>query len=189
MTYKIYQIFERSHFSNEIGAAISLCPNASRILNQWGYDFVRSRGLIAEQASLSSLGTMRIEVNVITLIQGRAFDADTLDLVYFAKYDYMVPKYGAPWYLYHRVDLHTELKRLATESTCGSQPAKINLASEVVDVDCEKGTLTLANSSVHQKDLIVVADGVHVNPTVLALDFDSNSVYAVSNRPQGHWGQ
>jgi salicylate hydroxylase len=49
----VYQIFERSHFSNEIGAAISLCPNASRILKQWGYEFVRSRGVIAEQASLS----------------------------------------------------------------------------------------------------------------------------------------
>jgi salicylate hydroxylase len=101
----------------------------------------------------------------------------------------MVPKYGAPWYLYHRVDLHTELKRLATEPTCGSRPAKINLSSEVVDVDCEKGTLTLANGSVHQKDLIVAADGVHVSPTVLALDFNSNSVCAVSNRPQDYRGR
>ncbi|KAF2184231.1 FAD dependent oxidoreductase [Zopfia rhizophila CBS 207.26] len=135
------EIFERSHFSNEIGAAISLCPNAGRILKQWGYEFNRA--------------------NVIALIQGRAFNANTLDLVYFAKYDYMVPKYGAPWYLYHRIDLHTELKRLATEPTCGSRPVKINISSQVVDIDCEKGTLTLANGLVYQKDLIVAADGVH----------------------------
>jgi salicylate hydroxylase len=98
----------------------------------------------------------------------------------------MVPKYGAPWYLYHRIDLHTELKRLAIESTCDSQPAKINLSSEVVDVDCEKGTLTLANGSVHRKDLIIAADGVHVSLTVVALDFNSNSVYAVNNRTKGY---
>ena len=95
----------------------------------------------------------------------------------------MVRKYGAPWYLCHRVDLHTELKRLATEPTCG---AKINLSSEVVDVDCEKGTLTLANGSVHRKDLIIAADGVHVSPIVLTLDFNSNPVCAVNNRRQGH---
>ena len=98
----------------------------------------------------------------------------------------MVPKYGAPWYLYHRIDLHTELKRLATAPTCGSQQAKINLSSEVVDVDCEKGTLTLANGSVHRKDLIIAADGVHVSLTVVALDFNSNSVYAVNNRTKGY---
>src|SRR6266516_5993467 len=90
----VYQIFERSHFSNEIGAGISLCPNASRVLKQWGYEFVRTRGVIAEQASLSSLRTMRIELT--QLIQGRAFDSNSLDVIYFAKYDYMVPKYGAP---------------------------------------------------------------------------------------------
>src|SRR5205085_9999150 len=83
----------------------------------------------------------------------------------FAKYDYLVPKYGAQWYFFHRVDLHNELKRLATEPTCGAQAAKINLSSEVVDVDCEAGTLTLANGSTHQKDLIVAADGVHVSPS------------------------
>jgi 2-polyprenyl-6-methoxyphenol hydroxylase-like FAD-dependent oxidoreductase len=99
----------------------------------------------------------------------------------------MVPKYGAPWYLSHRVDVHTELKRLATEPIYGSRTAKITLSSEVVDVDREKGTLTLANGSVHQKDLIVAADGVHVSSTVLALDFNSNSVCAVSNRPQDYW--
>lgn len=98
----------------------------------------------------------------------------------------MVRKYGAPWYLCHRIDLHTELKRLATAPTCGSQQAKINLSSEVVDVDCKMGTLTLANGSVHRKDFVIAADGVHVSPIVLILDFNSNSVCAVNHRPQGH---
>ena len=97
------------------------------------------------------------------LVQGRLFNADTLDIFSFAKYDNLVLEYGAQWYYFHRVDLHSELKRLATEPTCCAQPAKINLSSEVVDVDCEAGTLTLANGSTHQKDLIVAADGVHVS--------------------------
>jgi salicylate hydroxylase len=50
---ELYQIFERSRFANESGAAIHICPNASRVLEHWGYDFVRSSGMVVEQASLS----------------------------------------------------------------------------------------------------------------------------------------
>jgi 2-polyprenyl-6-methoxyphenol hydroxylase-like FAD-dependent oxidoreductase len=45
------------------------------------------------------------------------------------------------------------------------QPAKLHLSSEVIGVDCESGTLTLADGSMHQKDLIIAADGVHVSCT------------------------
>ncbi len=55
-----------------------------------------------------------------------------------------------------------------------------------LDVDCEMGTLTLANGSVHRKDFVIAADGVHVCPIALTLDFNSNSVCAVNHRSQGH---
>jgi hypothetical protein len=74
----------------------------------------------------------------------------------------MVARFGAPWLLFHRVDLHNELKRLAAEPRPGRAAAvKIHLLTEVVDLDLD-GNLTLANGSQLRKDLIVVADGVRV---------------------------
>ena len=35
------QIFERSRFGNEIGAAINICPNAARILSYYEFDFAQ----------------------------------------------------------------------------------------------------------------------------------------------------
>lgn len=33
------QVFERSKFANEIGAAIHMCPNATRILSFYEFDY------------------------------------------------------------------------------------------------------------------------------------------------------
>lgn len=37
------QMFEKSSFRHEIGAAINVCPNASRVLLPWGFDPKRAR--------------------------------------------------------------------------------------------------------------------------------------------------
>jgi salicylate hydroxylase len=37
------EVFERSTFKNEIGAAITLTPNANLILDHWGFDAVKAR--------------------------------------------------------------------------------------------------------------------------------------------------
>jgi 2-polyprenyl-6-methoxyphenol hydroxylase-like FAD-dependent oxidoreductase len=71
-------------------------------------------------------------------------------------------KFGAKWNFYHRVDAHNSLKELATDPELPGKPAVIRLASQVVDVDCETGILTLKDGTTFQKDLIVVADGQHV---------------------------
>ena len=52
---------------------------------------------------------------------------------------------------------------MAENPADGRKPAKIFLASEVVDVDCDAGTLTLKDGRVIKKDLIVAADGIHVS--------------------------
>ena len=46
----------------------------------------------------------------------------------------LTQKYGSPWWLCHRVDLHNELKRLAFEDEGQGQPAKLNLGNKVVKV-------------------------------------------------------
>jgi salicylate hydroxylase len=70
--------------------------------------------------------------------------------------------YHSPWYLFHRVDLHNQLTRLATEPRPNTKAvAKLNLSSEVVDIDLE-GNITLENATKIKKDLLVVSDGVRV---------------------------
>jgi salicylate hydroxylase len=77
-------------------------------------------------------------------------------------------KFGAPWNFYHRVDAHNSLKELATDPQRPGKPANIRLASQVVDVDCETGILTLKDGITFQKDLIIVADGQHVRASAYA---------------------
>lgn len=43
-------------------------------------------------------------------------------------------EFGAPWLLNHRVDLHNELRRLATTEDGPGKPAVIRTASRVADV-------------------------------------------------------
>jgi salicylate hydroxylase len=77
-------------------------------------------------------------------------------------------KFGAPWNFYHRVDAHNSLRELATDPERPGKLATIKLASQVVDIDCETGVLTLKDGTTFQKDLIVVADGQHVRTSPYA---------------------
>lgn len=45
---------------------------------------------------------------------------------------YITERYGAPWFFAHRVDLHEELKRLATQEEGEGLPVITHLKSEVV---------------------------------------------------------
>lgn len=106
------QIYERSNLNNEVGAAIHVAPNASRGLLALGLDPVRSRLGTTKKLLRASGRTMEIYQET---------DATSIE-----------PIYGAPWYLAHRVDLHEELRRLATQSDGEGTPAVVHLKSPVV---------------------------------------------------------
>ncbi|KAH8803320.1 putative salicylate hydroxylase [Xylogone sp. PMI_703] len=148
------EIFERSRFANEVGAAINMCPNASRLLRYWGFDFQATRPSIYSK--------------------GLVVTGDTLDVKYSGDFRHWPAKFGSGSYFLHRVDLHEELKRLALNPDVerGLKSAKLHVASEVVDVDCVTGIVTLANGSTFQKDLIIVADGVHSRFTSKITGYD-----------------
>jgi 2-polyprenyl-6-methoxyphenol hydroxylase-like FAD-dependent oxidoreductase len=67
-----------------------------------------------------------------------------------------------PWLLTHRVGLHDKLKKLATGAEGEGPAAELHTASKVVEVDPEKGTITLENGQMDTFDVIVGADGVYV---------------------------
>ncbi len=91
----------------------------------------------------------------------RRLKADNLELDSQETFEDVEQKYGSRYAFFHRADLHTGLRDLVDYSSSGPE-AKIELASEVVKVDCEKGSLTLADGTTVEKDLLVIADGAHV---------------------------
>ena len=97
-------------------------------------------------------------------IDGTTFETIvSLDLQGAAK------RFGAPIVTIHRVDLHTELLRLASKEDGNTPKVELNLSSRVVGADAEEGSIELADGSVHRADLIVAGDGLHsaVKPFVL----------------------
>ncbi|KAG8527846.1 uncharacterized protein KY384_006762 [Bacidia gigantensis] len=135
------EIFEQSAFANEVGAAIHVCPNASRILLKWGLDPV-----VKQFDETKSILTAR---------------ADTYEPMHEADCSHMNEKYGAPWYLAHRVDLHNALKELALGDPGKGSQVKTYLRSKVTAIEPSTATVTLADGTSHQGDLIVAADGSH----------------------------
>ena len=85
----------------------------------------------------------------------------------------------------HRVDLHKVLRDKATgPEPSDTIPPVIHLGHQVEQIDCEAGVLTLEGGRTVQKDLLVVADGVHVSRfysshlipvTLSAITFDIES--------------
>ena len=136
-------LYERSSFKCEVGAAINMPCHVSRILRTWGFDTEAAHGHVPTQ--LRNLKASTAQVGRRELIEG------------------LEQTYGEPFWLYHRADLHTELRRLAEEAG-----AKIQLGRGVADIDCKNGILTFADGSVESKDLVIAADGVNT-PFVLGL--------------------
>ncbi|TGJ78937.1 hypothetical protein E0Z10_g9828 [Xylaria hypoxylon] len=53
------EVYERSRFKNEIGAAISAPPNATAVLRRWGFDFVAAKAVsnLSTRNGLKALAT------------------------------------------------------------------------------------------------------------------------------------
>lgn len=107
-------VYERSSFANEVGAAIHIPPNASRPLLRWGLDPVGAKFVVVRRSYRA--------------------DGATLDKFNEMGHESLRDTYGAPWFFAHRVDLHEELRRLATqEAVSGDTSVQIHLSSEIVE--------------------------------------------------------
>ncbi|KAI0433954.1 FAD/NAD(P)-binding domain-containing protein [Xylaria sp. FL1042] len=153
------QVYERSGFKNEVGAAISTPPNATVALRRWGFDFAAAR-------TVPNLST-------------RYAAAEDLGTVFESRYEDIETVMGSPSLSFHRVDLHNGLRALAAEDKVADggargegedgngggrgTPVKILLGCEVRGVDCDNGVLMLADGTRVQKDLVIIADGAHSN--------------------------
>jgi salicylate hydroxylase len=137
-------ILEQSRFSTEIGATISLQPNATRILQQtWGLTDV------LEKAS----GMVDCGFRVYNI------DGDRVNEISLRN----KTKYGADRIMWHRQDLHDFLKATATATEGKGAAATLRTSSRVVRCDPSDGTIVLEDGEELKADLIVAADGIHSN--------------------------
>jgi 2-polyprenyl-6-methoxyphenol hydroxylase-like FAD-dependent oxidoreductase len=137
-----YKIFERSNFQNEIGAAITITPNGMRILQRFGLDVKAAKGVQNNQMRMVDPYTLQDQI----VEDFRGVESD----------------YGAQFMFFHRVDLHTVLKNMAVGDAIPGPPAVIRNGQRVKGVDCQSGKIELENGQTFEKDLIIIADGVHV---------------------------
>jgi salicylate hydroxylase len=132
-------ILERTRLSSEIGATISLQPNAVRILQDaWGLTDVveASSGMVDCGFRLYNVYGDR--VNELS------FKNNT--------------KYGADRIMWHRQDLHSFLKKTATT---GDDAASLRTSAYVTHCDPASGTVTLEDGEKIEAHLVVAADGIH----------------------------
>ncbi|KLP10120.1 Uncharacterized protein LW94_9233 [Fusarium fujikuroi] len=140
------EVFERSNFKDEIGAAITITPNGMRVLRHFGFDPKTARGVQNKQM--------------------RMVHPQTLEDLVVENFSHVENDYGAPFMFFHRVDLHTALKDMALSSDerYPGLPVVIHNGHSVTSLDCEKATIVLDNGQTFQRDLVVVADGVRDVP-------------------------
>ncbi|PYH91317.1 FAD/NAD(P)-binding domain-containing protein [Aspergillus ellipticus CBS 707.79] len=135
-------VLEQSRLNKEIGALISLQPNASRIFqSSWGVDLSRARAMVDEGFRIYN--TDGYLVNTVPLLSRTEYEADRL--------------------VFHRRDLHDLLRHEALSSSPirAGEPVEVRTASRVASCDPVQGTVTLEGGETVTGDLIVGADGIH----------------------------
>ena len=135
-------LYERSQFKHEIGAGITMTPNANLALDHWGLDAAKARETEKQQT--------------------RRCTWDTMECAYQDSFDGVRKTFGHAFNAFHRVDLHNGLRDLAQAQAS----VDIILGSDVEAVDCEKGNLIMADGAKIRKDLLVLADGIKVGHSV-----------------------
>ncbi|KAJ2973350.1 hypothetical protein NUW58_g8957 [Xylaria curta] len=136
------EVYESSAFLNEVGAAIHLAPNATRVLRSWDCDFKELSPVPCEAINVYS-ADFKLFLAPVTLKEGQEL-VGTKD----------------PWLLTHRVDLHNALRSLAERGFQG-RSVTIHLNSKVESVDAETGEVHLQDGRVVRGDLVIGADGLH----------------------------
>jgi salicylate hydroxylase len=136
-----FQIFERSAFSNEVGAAVTISPNGTRVLRELGFDFKKGGGVRQQHL--------------------RLYNAKDLSPIVEHDYGDVETLCGAPWQAMHRRDLHGALYDLALQDDEDSQvPVKLHARAMISHVDIENAAIELEDGRRFSGDLLIGADGL-----------------------------
>ncbi|KAF7889831.1 uncharacterized protein EAF02_002246 [Botrytis sinoallii] len=133
-------VFEQSQFASEYGAAIHIQPNANGILKRLG--------VFLEESGANSLNWMTEYTSSGSLNR-------TMDLIEEDK------QWHHPWFLAHRVQLHSHLKSKALALSPPHPPITLLTSHKVTTLDPTTSTVYFSNGTSCTGDLIIGADGVH----------------------------
>ncbi|GHD19686.1 salicylate hydroxylase [Streptomyces violarus] len=152
------EVFEQAEALREVGAGVQIAPNASRLLRR-----------LVPAAQLDEVAVRPAAVEMRRWDDDRLLDRAELGTA-------TEVRYGAPYYLMHRADLHEVLRS-------GFDPGRLHLASRCVRVEelPDRVLLHFQDGSVRDADLVVGADGIRsVVREALAADrprFSGQSMY------------
>lgn len=151
-------LYERYDFSGEVGSNISCASNGTRFLEKWGVDLQNAKPV------------------VLTDMVWHDWHGGQITSQYpFGDYK---GKFGTHYYSFHRMDIHSELKKTATSEDGQGPPAKLLLNHKAIDVNAESGWVKFENGLEINVDLVIAADGIRVShycfpPNRLILTIDS----------------
>lgn len=134
------RLLEQADSFGEVGAGLQLGPNATRVLAGWGLlDRVRDAGV--EPGRL--------------VFRDALTDEELTDLDLGAGFR---ERYGAPYVVVHRSDLHTILLEACREAGVALETGRAVTAVENTD---DTAFTRLADGAVLESDVVVAADGLH----------------------------
>jgi salicylate hydroxylase len=150
------RVLEQAPEFGEVGAGIQIAPNCTRILDSYG--------LLAEA---KKLGVLVENMVMKDALDGRVLT--TLDLLDMEK------RYGTPYMVIHRSDLHGLFLKAAREIGVG-----LRTNQKVTSFENTAGgaRVTVADGSPHEARVVIAADGLHsVARKLLTDDEPVNSAY------------
>jgi salicylate hydroxylase len=134
------RVLEQAPALGDVGAGITLAPNATRVLDSLGLD-----------QELAAVGTVPSKQAVKHFRSGDV-------LVAINRKDNSKERYGAAYYVAHRADVHGALVR----AVLGNDPSSVLISARVVDVlqDGAHVTAVLSDGRRVTGDVLIAADGV-----------------------------
>ncbi|MFP6681462.1 MAG: FAD-dependent monooxygenase [Gammaproteobacteria bacterium] len=137
----VVRIYEQSSQLGEIGAGLNLSPNGMKVLYQLDLN--------------SEIEAIRFQPQSISLRHfetGKAFFENPLT-------DSFIERFGAPFYAFHRADLHKMLLNAVERN----DPNCINVGMRLLTLaeDEDGVNLSFEDGSEKREELVVGADGVH----------------------------
>jgi salicylate hydroxylase len=149
------RVLERAQEFGEVGAGLQIAPNCTRILDRWG--------LLAE---ITSLGVLPENIVMKDAVDGSVLTR--LDLRDVER------RYGFPYMVIHRSDLHGTLLRACRE-------AGVDLVTDVAVTGYEQapgGAVAVHDGGGECGAVVIAADGLHsVARRILSDDEPVNSAY------------
>jgi salicylate hydroxylase len=131
------RVYEQTAALGEVGAGVQLAPNATRLLNRLGPNRLAERGVMPEAIEMRRWDDGGV---LGSTVLGQA----------------CLDRYGAPYYTFHRADLHRCLRELLPAGVLevGRRCVGVLETADGAEMRFADGTTVTA-------DLVIGADGIH----------------------------